>query len=78
MKTLPMPGELKNLIKTSVAFSDSADGDDYLKRLYFSIVGNKPDDLKILQEQNFTLREIEILTGISKSQVARQLKTEDE
>ena len=78
MKPMPMPGELKNIIKTSVAFSDSSDGDDYLKRLYFSIVGNKPDDLKNLQEKNFTLREIEILTGISKSQVARQLKTEDE
>lgn len=78
MKPMPMPGELKNIIKTSVAFSDSSDGDDYLKRLYFSIVGNKPNDLKNLQEKNFTLREIEILTGISKSQVARQLKTEDE
>ena len=31
-------------------------------------------DLKKLQQQGFSTREIEILTGISKSQVARELK----
>ena len=31
-------------------------------------------DLKSLQDKGLTLREIEILTGVSKSQVSRELK----
>ena len=68
------PGELKNIIKTSVAFSDPQDGMDYIRRLYYSICGEKPEDLKKLQMQNFTVREIEILVGKSKSSIARELK----
>ena len=34
----------------------------------------KPDDLKKLQSQKFTVREMEILVGRSKSSVARDLK----
>ena len=71
------PGDLKNLIKTSVAFSNPQDGMDYFRRLYYSICGEKPDDLKKLQAQKFTVREIEILTGKSKSSVARELKGEN-
>ena len=71
---LPYPGELKNLIRTSIAFSDPSDEFDYLKRLYSAINSEKAIDLKELQEQGFTVRETEILTGISKSQVARELK----
>lgn len=68
------PGDLKNLIKTSVAFSNPHDGMDYFRKLYYSICGEKPNDLKKLQAQKFTVREIEILTGRSKSSVARDLK----
>ncbi len=68
------PGDLKNLIKTSVAFSNPHDGMDYFRKLYYSICGEKPNDLKKLQTQKFTVREIEILTGRSKSSVARDLK----
>ena len=68
------PGDLKNLIKTSVAFSNPHDGMDYIRKLYYSICGEKPNDLKKLQAQKFTVREIEILTGRSKSSVARDLK----
>ncbi len=75
---LPMPGELKNLLKTSVAFSNPMDGYDYLKRLYFCATGMKPTDMRRLQEQGFSVREIEILTGISKSQVSRSLKGDQE
>ncbi len=70
---LPNPGELKNLIKTSVAFSDINDELDYFRRLYYSICGEKPEDLKKLQKQGFTVREIEILSKISKSSVSREL-----
>ena len=73
-ETIPYPGDLKNLIKTSLAFSKPNDEYDYLRRLYTSVTNNKNKELKILQNQGFTIREIEILTGISKSQVSRELK----
>lgn len=74
MPQIPYPGELKNLIKTSVAFSNPRDGMDYFRRLYYAVCNEKPEDLKKLQSQKFTVREIEILVGKSKSSVARELK----
>ncbi len=74
MKTIPYPADLKNIIKTSLAFSNLNDEYDYLKRLYTTITADKEKDLKKMQNLNFTIREIEILTGVSKSQVARELK----
>lgn len=71
---VPYPGELKNLVKTSLAFSSMADEFDYLRRLYKTVTNNRDLQLKTLQEQSFTVREIEILTGISKSSVARELQ----
>lgn len=77
METIPNPGELKNLIKVSLAFSDPNNSFDYLRRL-LQTTQNLSDEnvLKELKEKGFTVREIEILTGISKSQVARELKGE--
>jgi len=75
MDTIPYPGELKNLIKTSIAFSDPTDEYDYLKKLYISVSKNNGNmDLKHMKNSGFTVREIEILTGVSKSQVSRELK----
>ncbi|NBK93617.1 AAA family ATPase [bacterium 1XD21-13] len=74
LNPIPYPGELKNLIKTAVAFSDPEDGTDYLRRLYDTVTGEKPEDLKKLQAQSFTVREMEILTKKPKSTVARELK----
>ena len=74
MPQIPYPGELKNLIKTSVAFSNPSDGMDYFRRLYYAVCNDKPGDLKNLQSQKFTVREIEILVGRSKSSIARDLK----
>ena len=71
---IPYPGELKNLLKTSIAFSDVNDGMDYFRRIYYSVCGDKPEYLARLQEQGFTVREIEILTKKSKSSVSRELK----
>lgn len=71
---LPWPGTLKNLIKTSVAFSDPLNPNDYLAKLYQRLHGYKPDALELLKTQGFTLREMEILTGISRSTIARTLK----
>ena len=74
MNPILYPGDLKNAIKSALAFSKSGEQYDYLRRLYFAICVDASTDLKVLQAQGFTLREIEIITGISKSQVSRELK----
>lgn len=75
---LPYPGELKNIIKTSLAFSDASNGHDYLRRLYNNLIGNlEQADIDQLYKQGFTVREIEKLKGESKSTVARKLNGED-
>ncbi len=75
MEVIPYPGELKNLIKTSIAFSDPSNEYDYLKKLYVNVSkSNECLDLKQMQNHGFTVREIEMLTGVSKSQVSRELK----
>ena len=77
MNPIPYPGELKNILKSSVAFSSLTDKYDYFRRIfsnaYKSIDEVSIDELKTL---GFTVREIEILKGISKSQVSRELKGE--
>lgn len=73
-KELPLPGELKNLLKKSIVFSDSTDEFDYLKRLYIELSGVDIIDPVILKKQGFTLREMEHLTNISKSTLAKLVK----
>ena len=74
MPSLPYPGVLKNIIKTSLAFSNPSDEFDYFKRLYKNCYGDDVPEPKILQEKGFTVREIEILTDIPKSSVSRELR----
>lgn len=74
MEPIPYPGDLKNIIRTAVAFSDPDDGMDYFRRLYYAVNGKQPQDLKELKSQKFTIREIEILSRIPRSTVARELK----
>lgn len=77
LEPIPYPGDLKNLIRTSLAFSDVNKPYDYLKRLYESANKLKIDEnLKLLQKQTFTIREIENLTGIPKSTISRGLNNE--
>ena len=74
---LPYPGELKNIIKTSIAFSDASSEYDYLKRLYNALIGKlEQKDISDLHLEGFTVREIEKLKGESKSTVARKLQKE--
>ena len=68
LNPIPYPGELKNIIKSSIAFSNSNNKSDYLRILFQTIHPEyKNLDLKKLQEMGFTVREIEILTSTSKS-----------
>lgn len=78
-ENLPYPGELKNLIKTSLAFSDVNFEHDYLRRLYNNLIGNlEQTDIAQLYIKGFTVREIEKLKGESKSAVSRKLNKEED
>lgn len=72
---IPYPGDLMQIIKTSVAFADTEHEFDYLRKLYLTL-NNNPSDINIqeLQKKGYTTREIEILTNIPKSSVSRKLK----
>lgn len=74
---IPYPGDLKNIIRSSLAFSNPNDPNDYFKRLYLSINKKNELDIKELQNEGFTLREIEILSGVSKSTLSRDLRRDD-
>lgn len=76
-RELPLPGDLQNIIKTSVAFSDPEKSFDYMRRLYSELCGVDPTDMKDLQKKGFTVREISVLTGQSKSGVGRELQSRD-
>ena len=75
---LPYPGELKNIIRTSLAFSDVDFQYDFYRRLYNNLIGNlELVDISQLHADGFTVREIEKLKGASKSTVSRKLTKED-
>lgn len=75
MKHVPYPGDLKNLIKTSLAFSSPNDEFDYMRNLFLAAINkDETPDISVLREMGFTVREIEILTGVSKSAVSRELR----
>lgn len=70
---IPNPGDLRNSIRTSLAFSDPSDPHDYQKRLLRSLHNGRNLSISKLSKLGFTVREIEILTGVSKSSVSREL-----
>ncbi len=73
---LPYPGDLKQLIRTAVAFSDTESELDYLRKIYLEL--NKtldPPSIERLQKAGYTTREIEILTKMPKSSVSRKLRS---
>lgn len=75
MDEIPYPGELKNMLKSALAFSNPDDPYDYLRRLYAQACpGLLANDLACLRRQGFTMREIETLSGVPRSTVSRELK----
>lgn len=75
VESIPYPGDLKQIIKTSIAFSDDSNEYDYLRKIYLALNGNPEKiDIQQLNESGYTTREIEILTRIPKSSVSRKLK----
>ncbi len=72
---IPFPGDLKQVIKTSIAFSDESNEYDYLRRIYLSLNGNPSIiDIQKLRDEGYTTREIEILSRMPKSSVSRKLR----
>ncbi len=75
LSEIPYPGDMKQIIKTSIAFSDETSKYDYLRKIYLALNDNpKNVDIQNLSEQGFTTREIEILARIPKSSVSRKLR----
>ena len=75
---IPYPGDLKQIIRTSIAFSDETNKYDYLRKMYLSLYGNKGNvDIQELSKEGYTTREIEILSKIPRSSVSRKLKESD-
>lgn len=72
---LPYPGDLTNIIKTSIAFSDPQDKYDYLRRLLSKILPDTKYSTSALSSQGFTIREIGILLNKSKSTIDRELQS---
>lgn len=72
--SIPNPGELTNLLKVSLAFGDPTKPFDYLARIYKDLHKKTIIDLSELKDEGYTVREIGVLTGISKSQVSRELR----
>lgn len=73
MNPILSPGELKNAIKSSIFCSDSNDKYEHFRRLYKSISNNNEISIQQLKRLNFNVREMEILTNISKSKICRLL-----
>ncbi|QBF34626.1 AAA family ATPase [Mycoplasmopsis phocirhinis] len=73
--TLPFPAELKNIIKTSLAFSNNDEEYDYIKNIYTRLNGDLIDkSIAQLDREGFTVRQIGALKDIPKSTVAFKLK----
>ncbi|UVJ00258.1 ATP-binding protein [Staphylococcus aureus] len=75
-QTLPYPGDLNNILRTSVAFSNPNNEFDYIKKIFIRIIGKEYLTVEFLKSKKYTVREIEVLTGVSKSQVSRGMKEE--
>lgn len=71
---LPFPGELSNVIRSCVAFSDPNNPYDYLRRLFEALSPSTDMSVASLSALGFTVREIEALTGTPRSTVSRMIK----
>lgn len=76
-KKLPYPGEMKNIIRTSIAFSDPAVPDAYIRILFSELISEDSLSRNKLQSMGFSLREMEVLLGISRSTLSRKMNEED-
>lgn len=72
---IPYPGDMKQIIRTAIAFSNETNKYDYLRKIYLALNNNPPlIDIAALKEAGYTTREIEILSKVPRSSVSRKLK----
>lgn len=76
---LPYPGDLKNIIRSSIAFSNPDNPNDYLKKLLMELCPNidLTDYDNLHNVFGFSSRDISLITGESKSGVGRRLKHDE-
>ncbi len=58
---IPYANDLKSIIKSSIAFSDKNDSNDYLRRIYKTVTNSDKIQESVLKEQKFTQAQIQIL-----------------
>ena len=68
---VPAPGAIKTLIQSALILSNPEKPADYLRQLFETLTKNHPLPLQDLRDRDFSVRDIEILTGTPKSTVAR-------
>lgn len=73
---LPYPGDMYNIIRSSLAFCDSTKPYSYFLNLYDKLIDNDINDIKKMSDKGLSVRDIEKLTGISKSSVSRGIINE--
>ena len=74
---IPYPGDLKNIIRTSIVFSNPSNPNEYVVNLMKALCPDIPIDSATLKEHGFSLREMEVLTGLPKSTIARKINGEE-
>lgn len=72
--SIPLPGDMKQIIRTSIAFSDDNGSYDYLRKIYLALNDNSEINIQKLLDEGFTTREIEIITRIPRSSISRKYK----
>lgn len=78
LDTIPYPGEMRNIIRSSIAFSDPSIPDAYVRNLFVTLNPNTEMDRHVLQMKGFSLREMEVLLGISRSTLSRRNNEDEE
>ncbi|MBS1012484.1 ATP-binding protein [Levilactobacillus brevis] len=76
--SLPNPAQMEKIIRTALAFSNENDPYEYLQRIFKNIHSKNELTDHSLKKLNFTVREIAILLGTSKSTVSRKLSKDKE
>ena len=71
---IPYPGDIKQVIRRSVAFSAENNSNEHLRRLFAAFHGKETlSNPAALAQMGFTNREIAVLAGMSKSSASRLL-----
>ena len=77
LDVIPYPGEMRNIIRSSIAFSDPSIPDAYVRNLFTALNPNVKMDRHTLQEMGFSLRDMEVLLGVSRSTLSRRINEDD-